>query len=64
MLGVALANVLSMFQDGQGRLVVVLAPGLKMLMVAFEPQDASVALYLEPLRRASHAGTAEPPSAP
>ena len=35
-------------KDGQGRVVVVLAPGLKTLKVAFEPQDASVALYLEP----------------
>jgi hypothetical protein len=38
-------------KDGQGRVIVVLAPGLKMLMVAFEPQDASVALYLEPLKK-------------
>lgn len=37
-------------KDGKGRVIVVLAPGLKMMMVAFEPQDASVALYLEPTK--------------
>jgi hypothetical protein len=40
-------------KDGRGRVIVVLAPGLKMLMVAFEPQDASVALYLESLKKKS-----------
>ncbi|HZW88238.1 MAG TPA: hypothetical protein VFF12_04100 [Myxococcaceae bacterium] len=34
--------------DGRGRIITVLAPGLEPLMVAFEPQDASVALYLAP----------------
>lgn len=38
-------------KDGKGRVIVVLAPGLRILMVAFEPQDASVALYLEPTKK-------------
>jgi hypothetical protein len=38
-------------RDGKGRVIAVLAPGLKMLIVVFEPQDASVALYLEPTKK-------------
>jgi hypothetical protein len=32
--------------DGRGRVVSVLAPGLQPLIIAFEPQDASVVLYV------------------